>query len=445
MRFALVSLAAMLAACSASSDPGSTDPESTEGAEGGSAPGGTGGSASALGGSGGVGNPTGGSGSTGGAAAKGGSAGAGGTIANGGAGGSAGASNGGGGSGGGGNVGPAPNYKPGVWTNITPSIIPATSNTYCVTVDQKNPDNIYFCATNPDVSLGAIFKSKDAGKTWTKLPTIDTPLHVLVDPNDSDHLYAVDGVWGNTAGFWVSTNGGASWNQPDGFLSATAKLSRDTYDIAADPSDFQHIVLSFHSPWAGDVGPGVLESTDGGKSFTPHTVVNGGAGHSIHFLHEPKLGIGDAKTWLLGTQGKGFWRTTDAGVSWTKVSDGQITHGGNFVCYSSKGVLYSGGYTYISRSTDNGATWSLVKDGLPYNWYMGVLCDGVNLWTHPVDGGTFYISPDDNGTTWKPYDGGTQKGFASGTFWGAFDAKRRILYAAPGGSHIHELWALKLL
>jgi hypothetical protein len=128
--------------------------------------------------------------------------------------------------------------------------------------------------------------------------------------------------------------------------------SRDTYDIAADPSDFQHIVLSFHSPWQGDVGPGVLESTDGGKSFTPHTIVNGGAGHSIHFLHEPKLGIGDASTWLLGTQGKGFWRTTNAGISWTKVSDAQITHGGNFVCYSSKGVLYSGGYTYISRSTE---------------------------------------------------------------------------------------------
>ena len=108
MRFALVSLAALLAACTASNDPESNDPESTEGAQGGSAPGGTGGSASAP--------------ALGDRAVLGtqpgvrvppeerlprrGSAGAGGTTASGGAGGSAAAGN-----GGGGNVGPAPDYQ----------------------------------------------------------------------------------------------------------------------------------------------------------------------------------------------------------------------------------------------------------------------------------------------------------------------------------------------
>jgi hypothetical protein len=428
---------------------------STKPATGGSS--GTGGATKpATGGSTGTGGATkpatGGSTGTGGTSATGGSTGTGGTSATGGSTGTGGTTATGGSTGTGGTVptdgGPGPALVPGVWTNITASIIPATSNTYCVTVDPTNPSTIYFCAPNPTVSLGGIIKSTDGGSTWTKLPTIDTPLHVLVDPNDSNHLYAVDGVWGSTPGFWLSHDGGASWTQPAGFVSACLGSvgTRDTYDIATDPSDFTHILVSFHSPWANGVGPGVLESKDGGNSWTARLAgVNGGYGHAIHFLHDPALGLGDGNTWLLTTQGAGFWRTTDGGTSWAKVSDGAITHGGNFVCYSSKGVLYSGGYQYPSRSTDNGATWSLLSSsGLPYSWYMGALCDGKNLWVQPTGGGTFFVSPDADGLTWTAYKNGTQTGFASGMFWGAFDAKNRILYSAPGGSNIHELWALKL-
>jgi hypothetical protein len=218
--------------------------------------------------------------------------------------------------------------------------------------------------------------------------------------------------------------------------------THDTYDIATDPGDFQHILLSFHSPWASG-GPGVLESTDGGTSFTPHDVVDGGYGHSVHFLHDPAQGIGDSNTWLVGTQGTGFWRTTNGGDDWTKVSEAQITHGGNFICYSSTGALYSGGYQYLSRSTDNGASWSLVQGGLPYSWYMGVLCDGDHIWTQPSGGGSFFTSADNDGLTWTAFDGG-EAAFGSGMFWGDIDETNRILYAAPGSTNVHELWALKL-
>lgn len=40
------------------------------------------------------------------------------------------------------------------------------------------------------------------------------------------------------------------------------------------------------------------------------------------------------------------------------------------------GTLYSGGYQYPARSTDNGSTWEQVNKGLSYSWYMGICGDG---------------------------------------------------------------------
>jgi hypothetical protein len=44
-------------------------------------------------------------------------------------------------------------------------------------------------------------------------------------------------------------------------------------------------------------------------------------------LYDPEKGIGNANTWLLGTQGAGYFRTEDAGQTWKKVSDSGIAHG----------------------------------------------------------------------------------------------------------------------
>ena len=256
-----------------------------------------------------------------------------------------------------------PDLKPGVWTKIGPAGVTMTeeNHVFCqgLAIDPSHPSTLYLCVCAYDVSKGGLYKTTDGGATWARVGHLDEPIHVVVDPKDSDHLYCVDGVRGETQGFWVSTDGGNTWKMPPGFEAATRKPvgTRDLYSIAVDPADFRHLLVSFHSPWKGSNNCGVLESKDGGESWAVHPPPEGSAkgyGMAIFFLSDPSGGRGDGDTWLFTTQSGGFFRTTDAGRTWSQVYKLQMTHGGNQLYRTKTGTLYAGAYQYPVRSTDNG-------------------------------------------------------------------------------------------
>jgi photosystem II stability/assembly factor-like uncharacterized protein len=338
----------------------------------------------------------------------------------------------------------------GVWTRITPAGVEmsAENHVFCqgMAIDPSNPDTLYLCICAYDVAKGGLYKSTDRGRTWRRIGQLDEPIHIVVDPADSKHLYCVDGVRGQTLGFWESRDGGESWQMPDGFVEATKDPigTRDLYHIAVDPTDFSHIVVTFHSPWRDTANAGILESKDGGKTWTAHAPPaesKGGYGMAVFFLFDPQKKIGDANTWLFTAQQGGFFRTTDGGKTWSIVFRSQMTHGGNQLYRAADGTLYSGGYQYPARSADNGASWQQIKNGLIYSWYMGICGDGENLYTAGVnENQPFFTSAEADGLTWSAYSGGKQK-FSAAPFEMFYDAKNRIMYAASW----HEgLLALKV-
>ena len=344
-------------------------------------------------------------------------------------------------------VAASPDLVPGVWKNITPAGVTMTpdNHVFCqgVTLDPKNPGTLYLCVCAYDVKQGGLFKTTDAGSTWKKIGQLDEPLHVVIDPNDSNHLYCVDGVRGATLGFWESKDGGESWTMPEGFKSATEKPvgTRDLYSIAIDPTDFKHLLVSFHSPWA-EKNCGVLESVEGGESWTAHDpppTLKGGYGMAVFFLFDPAKKIGDKNTWLFTAQEGGFFRTTDSGKTWSNVYQNSMTHGGNQLYRAHDGTLYSGGYQYPARSADNGATWEQVKTGLTYSWYTGIIGDGKNIYTgSSSEKQPFFVSPEADGRNWKKFNDQT---FSAAPFAMALDPTNRILYSASWGE---GLLAVKL-
>jgi hypothetical protein len=343
----------------------------------------------------------------------------------------------------------APVLTSGVWKNISPPGPPWGGNpgnndafTQGVSIDPCNPATIYVSIVgfDPVIAKGGVYRSVDAGSTWARLGQLDEPINLEIDPKDPLHLYASDGVRGATMGFWISKNGGETWTMPDGFKSvAMSDASFDVYRVAADPADFSHVLVSFHSDWRNSAG-GVLESVDSGETWKvlkSRSEWQSHGGCDVLFAYSPALGIGDKNTWLFGTQGVGYWRTTDAGVSWTKVSDLNMEHGGANVYYSQKGILYVSGSGHILRSTDNGVTMTEIA---PNGGYLSVYGDGKTLYTGNHGGGPYLVASEANDTSWSSYNGGTQT-FREGPFQMAHDKSNGILY---GGNISGGLWVLKL-
>ena len=265
-----------------------------------------------------------------------------------------------------------PDLKVGVWTKITPAGVTMTAenHVFCqgMAIDPARPSTLYLCVCAYDVSKGGLYKTTDGGATWAKVGHLDEPIHVVVDPHDSNHLYCVDGVRGSTQGFWTSTDGGNTWTMPPGFDAATRKPvgTRDLYSIAVDPADFRHVLVSFHSPWSGSDncrGPG----EQGRRRLLGRPPAPGRVGEGLRdgglLPVRPRHRAGDKDTWLFTTQSGGFFRTTDAGASWSQVYKLQMTHGGNQLYRTKTGTLYAGAYQYPVRSTDNGASWQPLKRG----------------------------------------------------------------------------------
>ncbi|HEV8246144.1 MAG TPA: hypothetical protein VGP93_10270, partial [Polyangiaceae bacterium] len=86
----------------------------------------------------------------------------------------------------------APTLEQGTWKDISPSQVPfGIANTQGMAIDPCNPATLYLCVAANDMTAATpgVYKSTDAGTTWNKVGHLDTPLHVRVDPKDSEHLY----------------------------------------------------------------------------------------------------------------------------------------------------------------------------------------------------------------------------------------------------------------
>lgn len=338
----------------------------------------------------------------------------------------------------------APALRSDAWTRLNPPSVTFAGEPQTgafvqgLAIDPCNPSTIYLCINHFDVSQGAgLYKSVTAGASWTRVGMLDQPVRVRVDPQDPLHLYVADGVRGATMGFWVSRDGGDTWVKPDGWKALTPAVYGidDLYDVAVDPADFAHALVTFHSPWetaTAGANAGVLETTDGGSSWTVHQPMSTwGAGLNVWFL-------GDANTWLLGTQADGYWRTSDAGATWTHVSTTTMFHGGGQLYRSKTGALYVSSSNGVLRSADGGVTWNSVGSVPPATSVFG---DGTRLYSHSaysLGAGPFVTSLESDGLTWAPLN---SDALSDGPFEMALDSTHGILYSANWGN---GLVALKL-
>jgi len=297
----------------------------------------------------------------------------------------------------------------------------ATASIGAVEIQQSNPSVIWVGTGegNPRNSLNGgygVYKSLDAGKTWTCMGLEETRhIHrIIVDPSNPDVVYvgAIGSPWGEhpERGVFKTTNGGKTWNK---ILFANNKTG--VADMVMDPTNPNKLFVAMwehkRDPWffkSGGEGSGLHMTHDGGKTWKKITDADGfpkGELGRIGVAIAP--GEPDIVYALVESKKNALYKSEDGGFSW-KMINNKSDIGNRPFYYSeiyvdpqNENRVYSI-FTYVNVSEDGGKNFEELMPA--YGVSNGVHPDHHAWWIHPKDG-SFMIDGNDGGMN-MTHDGG---------------------------------------
>ncbi len=222
----------------------------------------------------------------------------------------------------------------------------------------------------------ALWKSTDAGETWTKLknglPTEDMgKIGIAVSPADTNTVYAYIESVNGKGGIFRSQDKGASWERRNPY-DTTAQYYAYLW---ADPKNVDKFYLpNFH----------VMVSMDGGKTLNPlpskyRHVDN----HAIYI--DPD----DTKYMLVGGDG-GVYETFDGGQNWGFKDNLPITQFYDVAVDMSQPFYYVYGGTQDNYSLGGPSRTRNASGIANSDWFVTQGGDGFRSQIDPVDPNTVY-------------------------------------------------------
>jgi len=259
-----------------------------------------------------------------------------------------------------------------------------------IVIDPKN-SNIVYAGSHKD----GLFKSTDAGKTWTLKGLAGKYISsVVIDPTNSNTIYvSSQKAVKPTPGIYKSLDGGNNWK--------TLTTSYDVYDLTIDAKNPQIL-------YAAAFDKGIYKSTNAGSSWSLKTPAGSAKQLFVSVSCSPtNPDVVYAKTKSVSK----VYRTSNGGDSWE--SSGKLNTdgwywGGRFGL-SSSGITvdpinpnraYSGTWFSVWR-TDNGKDWTVKPNGLETSCAFDCTVDPNNpsiLYECHADIGLFRST--NRGQTW---------------------------------------------
>ncbi|MFW9884735.1 MAG: WD40/YVTN/BNR-like repeat-containing protein [Candidatus Thorarchaeota archaeon] len=261
--------------------------------------------------------------------------------------------------------------------------------------------DIVYCATfGPPTIGGDLYKSIDAGATWTKI-TGTLPRSVLdiaIDPVSPEIVYVTTHV----KGAYKSVNGGSTWNELVGFPDVGG------FDIevnASNPTILYAATLGETSipDWVDPTGftftdkPGVYKSIDSGLTWTSSL-------NTTDKCRAVRFYPGNTSVLYAVVHGEGIFVSDDAGVTWTNYVLGLDTTGltsldiqGDTIYVGTQGYgVYSGDI----NTADYSVTWQPNRSNkpIPQVYSMQIVVD-------PNDSNRIYVGSYPGGL-YRSDDGG---------------------------------------
>ena len=253
------------------------------------------------------------------------------------------------------------------------------------------------------ISYGnGMYKSTDAGATWTHIGLDDTRQigKVIVDPRDARVVFvaALGHVYGPNPdrGVYRSRDGGATWEK---VLFRNSDVG--AIDLAFEPGNPQTIYASLWNtrrpPWSvypPSYGPGsgLYKSTDGGATWQQLT--SGLPSEAVGRIGIAVAASNRARVYaIVDAKDGGLYRSDDAGATWTKASADSRVWGrgwyfGKVVVDPKNADLVYISNTGVYRSRDGGKTF-----GEPFKGSPGG-DDYHQLWIYPDDGNRMILGGD---------------------------------------------------
>ena len=244
------------------------------------------------------------------------------------------------------------------------------------------------------MATAGVYKTTNAGTTFTSVFDNEGSGSIgalAIAPTDANLVWVGTGEannrqsssWGD--GIYKSADGGRSWK------NMGLRNSRQIAKVIVDPVDFNVVyVAALGDLWSAGGERGVYKTTDGGLTWNRVLHVDDDTG-ATELVMDPT----NNKTiytatyqrrrqqWGMngGGNGSNIWKTTDGGVSWSKLESG-IPAGpkgriGLDVYRRNPNVVYARveheTQSGVYRSDNGGATWRKMSDTNPRPMYFGVI------------------------------------------------------------------------
>jgi photosystem II stability/assembly factor-like uncharacterized protein len=280
------------------------------------------------------------------------------------------------------------------WTNISDGFF-RTGSVGAVSVAESNPNIVYVgmgegCLRG-NISTGdGVYKSTDAGRTWTHVGLADSSQigRMRIDPSNPDVVYvaAIGHPYGPNAerGLFRTKDGGRSWQK---VLFVDDKTG--AADIAMDPSNPQVLYATtwqvLRTPWnITSIGPGggLYKSIDGGDTWTKLT-------SGLPATNLGKIGVtvspaNPQRVWATveADDKGGVYRSDDGGKTWQLLNGGfnmtarQYYYGHIFADPVDANTVYTFCAKYFYKSTDGGKTYTEIQT--PHSDYHDLWIDPKN-------------------------------------------------------------------
>ena len=305
------------------------------------------------------------------------------------------------------------------WDNISDGYFGGSIG--AITVSKSDPNVMYVGGGEKtirgNVSSGyGIWKSEDAGKTWTSagLKNARHIPRIAIDPTDHNIVYA--GVLGNIykptqeRGIHKSMDGGKTWKKTL-FVNEYAGV----VDLLIDPTNPRILYASTwrvqrtpYSLSSGGEGSALWKSTDKGETWTEISTKKGFPEDTLGIIGVTVSPVNNQRVWAIveNKEKGGLYRSDDGGETWTQVNSERKLrqrawyYTRVYADTKDADVVYVLNVRY-HKSTDGGKSFST------YNAPHG---DHHDLWIAPEDPNRMIIGDDggaqvtyDGGETWSTY------------------------------------------